>query len=390
MPPPPRPLTRSKVFLVFDGDDSVEQALERPEAIAALDEALWLAVKNGLQQTGPFGSVAGVHLDLPFRARSAEGYGAVVAALRARMPPTMPLSVSLRFSPAPEDREKMKTLLSACDGLVAFVFGEGNAADPVAVDALEKRWWAGYAPSARGVWKDARGDTQGSLPEWVLERLSDDPQVEFIEDVSLGDESDEGFELKIRTPVSLGPFSFSAGDDLTFRQPLTSELIYRLESDLAGRRFARGRVIAVPGRSETERALTLAALNDILLGRPAKPELHVTTEAGREYVAISAENVSPHGTVISRTSNWVEVRLPSRMIRDVQIGGFDRFEVYGRDRQPVALGLATVVRFYETVIQPYEKIRAARILLRGTAPRDCCETRFHFLAASGQEVVSQP
>ena len=80
--------------------------------------------------------------------------------------------------------------------------------------------------------------------------------------------------------------------------------------------------------------------------------------------------------------------LPFAGIRDVQPGGFDRFEVYGPDRQPITLGLATTVRFYETLIQPHEQIAAARILLTSAPPKGCCPVRFHFLAASGQEKLS--
>ena len=387
--PPARPFLRESVFLVVTGDTEVEQALGRSDAAGPLADALWLAVNGLLTDTAHYGPVAGIHLDFPFSAKTAESYGKLVSGLRARMPRGTRLSVSLRFSPASEEKEKFKALAAACDGFLAFVFGEGNAADSVAVDALEKHWWAGYAPSARGVWSNARGEEQGPAPEWTLERLSDDPRVEFLQNVSLREESDQSFVLRPRVPVSLGEgVSFRAGDRIFFRQPLASDMIYHLGSDLAGRRFARGRVIALPGRSESERLFTLAALDDVLLGRPALPELHVRAEAARGFVAVSAENASPHASVVSRTSNWVEIQIPSAGIRDVQTGGFDRFEVYDRYRQPVTLSLATVVRFYETLIGPHEKIEPARILLRGSAPRDCCQTRFHVLAASGKEVLS--
>ncbi len=388
-PPPPHPLSRSKIFLVFSGDESVDEALSRKETAAPLGDAIWIAAKAALRDTRPFGPVVGIHLDFPFAVGSSEAYGSLVAGLRSKMPQEIPLTVSLRFAPSAQDLETIRPLSTACDGLVALVFGEGNLSDPIAADSLERQWWAGYAPAARGVWRETSGQPREDLPEWVLGRLSDDPRAEFVENVSLKEESGQTFEVRPRSPISYDKtFSFGPGDLLSFRQPLVSDLAYRLGSDLTGRRFARGRVILLPGRSDAERLFTLSALSDVLLGKPTKPDLHVATESARNVLSVSAENVSAHASVISRTSNWVEVQLPSGGIRDIQIGGFDRFEVYGADRRPITLSLATVVRFYETLIQPNEKISPARIFLRRPPPKGCCATRFHFLAASGEETLS--
>jgi hypothetical protein len=389
LPPPARPFSRVSVFLVIGGDAAVEEALGSREAVRPLGEALWAAVQGSLKDTQRYGPVTGVHLDFPCSARVAEGYETLVSGLRARMPRGLLLTLSLRFAPSAEERGQFKTLASACDGLVAFLFGEGNRAESQAVDALERDWWAGYAPSTRGVWKGGDEETRGSVPEWVLARLLDDPGVEFLQDVSLQEESDQTFLLRPRVLVSLGEgLSFGPGDRIFFRQPLISDMIFHLRSDLSGRRFARGRVVALPGRADSERLFTLAALGDVLAGKPAQPVLHVSTETGKNLVTVSAENVSPHATAISRTSNWVEVLIPSGGIRDVQPGGFDRFELYGRGHHPLTMGLATTVRFYEILIGPHEKIEPARIVVRAAPPKECCETRFHFLGASGQETLS--
>jgi len=387
LPPPPRPMARTKVFLVFIGDDTVSQALSRPGSAAPLGEALRAGVQSAFRETRPYGAVAGIHLDLPFTGPAAGQYAAVVSALRGKMPEGMPLSVSLRFAPGPEDAEGMRALARACDGFVAFLFGEGNHADPIATDALERQWFAGYAASARGTWTSASG--QRPVPEWILSRLSNETGAEFLENVSLQEESGQTFDIRPRVPLALdATHRLAPGDRLLFRQPLVSDLFARLASDVAGRRFARGRVLALPGRSETERLLTLAALTEVLAGQPALPNLHVATEIGRNFVSVTAENLSPHATVLSRTSNWVEVALPFAGIRDVQTGGFDRFEVYGPDREPITLGRAVTVRFFETLIQPHEQIAPAHILLNRAPPKDCCPVRFHFLAASGQEKLS--
>jgi hypothetical protein len=386
--PPGRPFARVRSILVVDADSAFGDALGRREAIGPLADAVWLAIKNVFRDTRRYGPVAGVHLDLPFTAASVESYGALLSSVRARLPLPMLLSVSLRFSPtSPEQKEKMKSL-AACDGVLAFVFGEDNSSDPLTVDSLEFPWWAGYSATARGVWQDAAGETR-RIPEWILAQLSDDPRVDFLQNVSLKEESGQTFLLRPRVPISLGEqYSLRAGDRLSFRQPLVSDMLFRMRSDVAGRRLARGRVVALPGRSESERLFTLAALVDVLTGRPAKPDLHVAVETARTSVTVSAENLSPHASVLSRTSNWVEIQIPTGGIRDVQPGGFDRFEVYDADRRPVTMALATTVRFYETLIEPFEKIQPARILVGRPLSKGCCESRHHFIAASGQEVLS--
>ncbi len=389
LPPPARPFARARSILVVDADSTFGDALDRREATGPLADAVSLAIKNVLRDAGRYGAVTGVHLDLPFTAASVESYGALLSSVRARLPSPTLLSVSLRFSPSsPEQKEKMKSL-AACDGVLAFLFGEDNSADPLSVDSLEIPWWAGYSATARGVWQDASGENRRAVPEWILAQLSDDPRVDFLQNVSLKEESGQTLLLRPQVPISLGEqYSLRAGDRLSFRQPLLSDMLFQMRSDMAGRRFARGRVVALPGRSESERIFTLAALVDVLTGKPAKPDLHVVAETARGSVTVSAENLSPHASVISRTSNWVEIQIPSGGIRDVQPGGFDRFEVYAADRTPVTMALATTVRFYETLIEPFEKIQGARILVSHPFSKGCCQTRHHFIAASGQEVLS--
>src|SRR5262249_2076777 len=159
------------------------------------------------------------------------------------------------------------------------------------------------SPAARGTWQDASGENRGELPEWVLARLSDDPRVEFLQNVSLKEESGQTLLFRPRTAISLGEgMSFRAGDRLSYRQPLLSDMALPWRGDLAGRRFGRGRVVALPGKSESERLLTLTALVDVLAAKPAKPDLHVNVESGKGFVLVSAENLSAHASVVSHTS----------------------------------------------------------------------------------------
>ena len=389
-PPPPRPFARLPVFLVVTSDESAAGAFQRGESsIAALDNAIWMAIKAAIQNGGRYGTIGGVHLDLPFAAGDEAAYAKLVSGLRKKIGPTILLSLSLRFAPAAPPSDELQALLQSCDGLVAFVAGIGALADPVATDNLEKSWWAGFAPAARGTWTTAGGENRGPLPELVLVRLSNDTRMRFLQDLALKDTPDGSFTLVPREAVSLPGYSFQAGDRLNFHQPVPSDVLYELGADVAGRRFVRGRVLCLPGRSDADRIFTLEAFSEVLAGKPSIVALHVSAEAGKGSVDVDAENTSPHPSIMSATANWVEVEIPSGGIREVQTGGFDRFEVFGADRSPVTLGRATAVRFYETLVGGHEKIDRARILLRGAPPQDCCTVHYHVLSASGQEVTSE-
>ncbi len=384
---PAGPYRKLPVSLVFSTGDDTASALAAPGAAQALGDALWIAAKSTLRDAALYGRVRGVHLDVPFAAPESAAWAKAVEAFRARLPRAMLLTWTLPFSPAEPQRVALQKIIASTDGAVAVVFGEGPTADPSAVDQLGTPWLAGYAPSARGRSTPA-GGTERLLAESVLARLTDDPAVEFSHNLSLKEESSSSFLLTPHQPVSVGNVRFSPGERVVFRQPSVSDLVYRLGADLAGRRFVRGRVVLLAGRAEADRIFTLAALNDVLLGRPLGPDLRVGLERSGGSVIVSAENPTPNASVISRTSNWVEVDFPSGGISDVRAGGFDRFEVFGPDGRAVTLGRATRVRFFETLVGPGEKIAPARVVLRRGA-KECCAHRIHIIAAAGPEVTRE-
>ena len=388
--PPPGPIARLPVSLVIEGGPDVESALSSDKAAVrrSLEDTLAVAGRTVIGDGTRFGSVKGIHLDLPFTAETTPAYGALVQKVRRRLPPELFLSVSLRIDPPAGEKKKLWPLAPAADGLIAMIFGEHDQASPASADLLGKPWWAGYEPGSEGRWTSEKGEGRGPLPESFLAGLSEDPRVDSHLDVEIGGGAGVGYIFKGRRPFTVGSRQFAAGDKIVFRQPSIADMVRQLQTDVAGRRFARGRVVRLTGESESERLFTLAALNDILLGRPLLPNLRVSVEPGKNSVSVSAENLSPFSTVLSRASNWIEVDLTPPGIRDVHPGGFDRYEVYSANGSRVSLGRAARVRFYETLIGPSEKIEPALILMRRGAPSGCCRFRFHLLAASGAEVAS--
>ena len=387
---PPRPLQAVPVSLIIEGSDEIPAALAQPEAAArrSLENALALAVKTAFADGPRFGPVTGIHLDLPFTAATAAPYADLIRRLREDLPPGAFLSASLKIDPPPLDRNKLAAVASAVDGLVAMVFGEDDRASPSSTDLLGRQWWAGYSPNAEGRWTGARGE--GRLPESFLARISDDPGLEFRHDMDVEERAGLGYLFRARRPLTLVGRSFSTGDQIIFRQPSLPDMIRLFAADRAGWRLARGRVVRLTGRSESDRIFTLAALTEIVLGRSLSPNLRVSIERGAGSVAVAAENLSPLPSILSRMTNWIEVDLERPGVRDVRPGGFERYEVYAANGKRVSLGRAQRVRLFETLIGPFERIAPAVIVTQRPAPPGCCRFRVHLLSAAGPEVDKGP
>lgn len=388
LPPPPAPFSRLPVALVITGDDSFESALANAgdSGAQAVADAVWLAIKEAMAEKALFGRVTGIHLDLPVSEAVSETAAKVAKSVRKQLPSDLFLIQSLlgRGTVSDEAREKLARV--PVDGWVAPVFGGGSVSDTLAVDSLGSPWWAVYSPGARGTWKAANGFPRGTVSEKYLALLTDNPEVDFAHDLSWKDEAASAFLLRPRKRVAAGGLSFGAGDSVSFYQPALSELFYRLGADLAGRRSLRGRIVALDVASEGERIFTLAALTDVMLGHALFPSLTVTVAVpGRNTISIGAENAATHASAVSRTSNWVELDIPSGGIRDVQTGGFDRYEVYDAEGRAVTVGRAVRVRFFETLLGPHEKIESATISVRRPAPAHCCRWRSRVISSAGKE-----
>jgi hypothetical protein len=391
LPLPPVPVTGIVVSAIIEaGEDAAAALVSRDKAERRLfEDGLALAIKTASSEPR-IGKVTGVHLDLPVVAETAPGFPDALRRIRRRLPAGLFVSMTLTGPPpAADGQERLQELAGAVDGFVAMVFGEDVQADPLAVDELGRRWWAGYSPNAEGRWKSRDGRERGTLPEGFLKGLSDDPRLEFQHDMEVEERVGFAYFFRVRRPITVQGVSFAAGDEVFFRQPSLPDMIRRLGKDTAGRRYAAGRVFRVAGASDSERIFTLPALNEIQLGRSLVPALHVSVERGDGTVTLSVANASVLPSALSRTSNWIEVDLTRPGIRDVRYGGFDRYEVFTATGQRVSLGRSSRIRFYETLIGPSEKIEPAVILVRSPVPTDCCRFRYHLIAASGPEVATE-
>jgi hypothetical protein len=385
--PPPRPFRRAVSLVIEGGQAGAALADAKPEARRALAGAVALAVRTAIRDGPRFGPVAGVHLDIPFRPETAPAYGALLDALRRELPRGSFLTISLDFDPPPSARGKFLTLAAKADGIVGMIFGEDERADPATLDSLRRPWWTGYAPNADGRWTGRNGQDRGRVPEWILSELSDDPHLEFHHDMEIEERAGFGYVFRPHRTLTLDGWTFSSGDTIEFLQPFLSDLVRDLGNDLAGRRSCRGRVFRLSGQSDSQRIFTMAALDEILAGRPLDPKLVASVARDETSVTVAAENRSPLPSALSRLNNWVEVELPRPGVRDVRPGGFDRYEVYAANGRRVSLGRAARVRFFETLLGPSEKIEPAVIRTGRPIPPGCCRLRVHVLSAAGREIA---
>ncbi len=386
---PPHPL--GAVVLVLRAGESFAAGFAGPNAPdgAAVAASLGPALAEAVR-AGAYGRVIGVHLDFAFDFAGAGHYAQLVAGLRKSVPGAF-VSISVRALPGTDDeRRQVEPLFAAADALVAFVFGAGPRVDPVAVDAARRPWWAAYDTRAPGTLVGANGEARASVPAGVLDALSGNPRVQFENDLSANDASVTAFTLTVRAPVRLEGLPLAVGDRISFRVPAIGEMLFQLGSSLAGKRFALGRAVLFDGALEAQRIFSLAALEDVLLGRSLAPTLEGSVKpAGRNAVVVELVNRSHQATVVSRVSNWIEVDLAPARPADVQLGGFDRYEVYDAAGRPVSPGRATRVRLFETLVAPLETVTPARIVVRGSLPAGCCRFRMHAGAASGPEVATE-
>jgi len=386
--PPPHSL--GAVVLVLRAGEALAggfQGQSAPDG-AAIGAALGPALAEAAR-ADVFGHVVGVHLDLPFDPAGAGRYAELVSALRGSIPAAF-VSISVRALPKNDDeRKQVAPLFAAADALVAFVFGPGQRVDPVAMDAMRRPWWAAYDTRASGTLLGPDGDARGRVPASLLDALSGNPKVELENDLSANDASFTAFTLTVRGPVKAEGLTLAPGDRIAFRIPSVSEMLFQLGSSMAGKHYALGRAILFEGAAEAERVFSLAAFEDVLLGRSLVPVLEGSVRpASRNAVAVALVNRSHQATVLSRVANWIEVDLAPARPAEVQLGGFDRYEVYDAAGRPVSPGRATRVRLFETLLAPAEAVLPARIVVRGALPGSCCRFRVHAYAAAGPEVVS--
>lgn len=404
-PAPARPLSRIPVVLVV-GAPSDPLEGEPEESQKRFGAFLAKEILAALSRRSVFGPVRGVHLEVPFSGATAEAHAAALREARSLLShelsrqgnaaPGLPREIGVSWSmrqPPPADekqREALRALASRTDGLVAFVFGGNDSADPAFTDSLGKLWWVGYSPAGGGVIRRASGEAAGRVGEGSLDALTNDPRMELLQELPWNEETGWEFSLRAQHKVALQGMTLAPGDSVSFGLPSLADMLARFAADRNARRFARGRLVVFQGHDDAQRLFPTAALEDVLLGRSTAPGLRAWTDSeGGRLLRLRAENPTPHASVASRVQNWIEVDLAPARVGDVETGAFDRWEAYDESGRPVSPGRASRVRFFETFIAPLERFEPARLRVRGKLPAPCCRIRTHLAPATGGAVATE-
>src|SRR5262249_8162131 len=105
---PPKPLERVAVILVVRSSEALATLLSSPAGTNSegAAHALSAGLAEALHAGGPYGKVAGVHLEGPFSAATAGRAAELLTALRKELPPGTLVSISLVATPGNDEERK--------------------------------------------------------------------------------------------------------------------------------------------------------------------------------------------------------------------------------------------------------------------------------------------
>ncbi|MEW6337665.1 MAG: hypothetical protein AB1625_09745 [Acidobacteriota bacterium] len=122
--------------------------------------------------------------------------------------------------------------------------------------------------------------------------------------------------------------------------------------------------VGLPGPEPTL-GMSLEALLDYLGGGVPFPMPRVTVEAaGSAGVRVSVDNPSPHGSALSTSGNWVELRFTGTELRDVQLGefaGVAHGRLEGGGIKGTVARDATAIRLFVTCFAPRSRVSGGTV-----------------------------
>ena len=215
------------------------------------------------------------------------------------------------------------------DALLGVRVRRRRTCDPATTDALGQPWWAGYAPRAPASGRAPAANRAGRS------RRDRSRALRTIRASTSGticpsrEASTVAFHFTAHAPVvTRRAWSSRPATRSRSKRPAISELLFQLGSDPHRPPPRPGPRRAVRRRVGGRAPVPVAAFEDVLLGRSLAPVLEVSTQGDGRAVTVEAANRAPHASSVSRVANWVEVDVAPAHPADVQVGGFDRYEVY--------------------------------------------------------------
>ena len=264
----------------------------------------------------------------------------LVSALRTSVPAAF-VSISVRALPNSDDeRKQVAPLFAAADALVAFVFGPGPRVDPVvdgrpAAALVGRLRHAGERDAARSQRRGARqrsGVGSRRALRQPAGRARERPfrqrrELHGLHAHGAGTGQGRRADARARRPDRLS-------DPVRQRDAVSARLEHggqalrpRARHPLRGRRG-----------SGTRRSRWRPSRTSCSGGRSRRCSRAACGRRAATPSPWSSSNRSHHASVVSRVANWIEVDLAPARPADVQLGGFDRYEVYDAAGRPVTPG----------------------------------------------------
>jgi hypothetical protein len=178
---------------------------------------------------------------------------------------------------------------------------------------------------------------------------------------------ERGDTFILRRPVDWGGARLEAGARIEVEVVDTAR--YHRDLGLALRPVRNGLhgwdTVGLPA-PEPALGMSLEALLDYLGGGVPFPMPRVTVEpASATAVRVSVDNPSPHGSALSTTGNWVELRFTGTEIRDVQLGEFSGVahgRLDGGGIKGTVARDATAIRLFVTCLAPRLRVSGGTVV----------------------------
>jgi len=377
LPPPPAPLKRPLVLIVF-GEEGAAASVAGRGAEAGADWARTLA--RILADAKDWGRVEGVHFHLWPSPEQAKDLGAALAAVRKAL--GIPVSVTLPPSARPES---WKPLAGAASEALVLAFGRRLELGGKIVSDWPEEFARDFPLPFRllvvfgGYGRTGDGTTFAGrvLPDGKIDELSEDRALDF--------DFEQVFSSEPGTVCTFKPRAETKGSSLArdggyarFQYPTMAEGLRFLAS--AGRWTTpnlRGRVFLLGGVPKDGYLVGYAAVRALLTGKPVDPRLVVEalpgeSGPGRTEFAIRATNAGPTPTDLSHYNSWVQIRVEGGTVATVKPGDFDRYEQLtsaSEGYKPTTSSRAVVCRLFENIFAPGETNQSGAIRVAGTHPR---------------------
>jgi hypothetical protein len=398
-------LRHTAVTLVLAGEAPPPEADAEAAAEALAGELRRLELEAQGRGLAP----VGLHLDLGLGTAGAEPLAGLLAELGGRVEPPMLLSATLGTEALSDPAAER--VAAAADFLVVFLYGQRSwtSEDPQAwetaavekglerLEALGADYLLGAATLGWAIRRDRRGAFAAATTDASLRRLLDAPGMETALGLSLEAGERQVYTFRARAPTRVLGWRLGEAEEVRVVAP-TSGHLRRLLGRLAGLELPHrlGQAWFRPPRPEEGLSLSLTNLAGALAPRQPVPGIEARVEPAERRgrapaVRVTVTNPGGEPTEIARVeTNYVELTARRGSFRQVDAGGFERYDLLDSATGERSLSRPGTLRLYTSYLAPGESLTSGRITLAGARGEADVAVGGKFLFPDGTTVEVAP